>query len=63
VSCFKQFTVISGSPGTGKTTTVAKILALLIDLDDGKKLRIALTAPTGKRLRDFRNPSAGQKKR
>ncbi len=48
VSCFKQFTVISGSPGTGKTTTVAKILALLIDLDDSKKLRIALTAPTGK---------------
>ena len=48
MSCFKRFTVISGSPGTGKTTTVAKILALLIDLDDSKKLRIALTAPTGK---------------
>lgn len=38
--------VISGGPGTGKTTTVARILALLLEQDI--KLRIALCAPTGK---------------
>lgn len=41
----QNFTVISGGPGTGKTTTVAKLLALLCT---EKPLRIALTAPTGK---------------
>ncbi|HZJ06528.1 MAG TPA: exodeoxyribonuclease V subunit alpha [Nocardioidaceae bacterium] len=43
-------TVLTGGPGTGKTTTVAGLLALLIEqaslADD--TLRIALTAPTGK---------------
>lgn len=41
-----QFTVISGGPGTGKTTTVVKVLALLLAQDP--KLRIRLAAPTGK---------------
>jgi exodeoxyribonuclease V alpha subunit len=44
---FNKCTIISGGPGTGKTTTVAKILALLLQVF-GIKLRIALTAPTGK---------------
>ena len=44
----KPFSVVSGSPGTGKTTTVAKILALLLELAFPHTLRIALTAPTGK---------------
>lgn len=48
LSCFKRLTVISGSPGTGKTSTVAKILALLIELDQTGHLKVALTAPTGK---------------
>ena len=43
----RRFAVICGGPGTGKTTTVAKILALLIGLAPGQ-LRIALAAPTGK---------------
>jgi exodeoxyribonuclease V alpha subunit len=43
----RRFAVICGGPGTGKTTTVAKILALLIGLAE-KPLRIALAAPTGK---------------
>jgi len=43
-----NFTVISGSPGTGKTTTVAKILGLLLEQAKGNPLRIALAAPTGK---------------
>jgi len=44
----KRFVVISGSPGTGKTTTAARIIALLQQLSRGANLRLALTAPTGK---------------
>ena len=46
--------IISGGPGTGKTTTVVKILALMQCASD-KKLQISLAAPTGKaamRLQD-----------
>jgi exodeoxyribonuclease V alpha subunit len=43
-----NFSVISGGPGTGKTSTVVKILALLLEQAKGEKLRIALAAPTGK---------------
>ncbi len=48
VASMKRFTVISGGPGTGKTTTVAKILALMLGQPDSGQLRIALAAPTGK---------------
>ncbi|MDL1963342.1 MAG: exodeoxyribonuclease V subunit alpha [Deltaproteobacteria bacterium] len=49
ISAFKKFCVISGGPGTGKTTTVAKILALLLEqAGKGENLRIFLAAPTGK---------------
>jgi exodeoxyribonuclease V alpha subunit len=44
----KQFCVISGAPGTGKTSTVVRILALLLEQDKSRKERIALAAPTGK---------------
>jgi exodeoxyribonuclease V alpha subunit len=40
-------TVLTGGPGTGKTTTVAGLLALLAE-QSATPLRIALTAPTGK---------------
>ena len=39
--------MISGGPGTGKTSTVVRILALLLERH-GEKTRIALAAPTGK---------------
>ncbi|TXK95505.1 exodeoxyribonuclease V subunit alpha [Methylococcaceae bacterium CS1] len=41
------FTIVTGGPGTGKTTTVVKILALLQELS-ALPLNIALAAPTGK---------------
>lgn len=41
-----NFSIITGGPGTGKTTTVAKILAILYTLQPN--LRVALAAPTGK---------------
>ena len=43
-----RFSVISGGPGTGKTATVARILALLLDMAEGFPPEIVLTAPTGK---------------
>jgi exodeoxyribonuclease V alpha subunit len=45
----RSFCVISGGPGTGKTSTVARILALLISQNrTNSDLRILLAAPTGK---------------
>lgn len=40
--------IICGGPGTGKTHTVARLLALLMDLSGDRPLRVALAAPTGK---------------
>jgi len=44
----KRLCIISGGPGTGKTYTVVKILALLQELAAPDFLHIGLTAPTGK---------------
>lgn len=41
-----RLTVLTGGPGTGKTTTVARLLAVLQDV--AGPLRVALAAPTGK---------------
>lgn len=49
VAMRNNFTLITGGPGTGKTFTVARLLALLFaTADDAGSLRIALAAPTGK---------------
>ena len=51
----RPFAVISGGPGTGKTTTVVRGLALLQELNIVAPDRVALSAPTGKaaaRLRE-----------
>ena len=42
----RRLTIVTGGPGTGKTTTVIRLLALLLEREPG--LRIALAAPTGK---------------
>lgn len=42
-----RLTVLTGGPGTGKTTTVARLVAVLRDVHGGD-LRVALAAPTGK---------------
>jgi exodeoxyribonuclease V alpha subunit len=57
----RRITVLTGGPGTGKTTTVARLLAVVHDVadasgaaagsggpDGGRPLRVALAAPTGK---------------
>lgn len=45
-----RFSIITGGPGTGKTTTVVRLLALLQApaVEQGQPLRIRLAAPTGK---------------
>lgn len=57
VALTRQFSVISGGPGTGKTTTVAKLLAALITQSQQRLVSqestskapiIKLVAPTGK---------------
>ncbi len=41
-----QLTIITGGPGTGKTTTVTKILAIMLEQNPGMRIRLA--TPTGK---------------
>ncbi|ANE53862.1 exodeoxyribonuclease V subunit alpha [Methylomonas sp. DH-1] len=43
----QALSIITGGPGTGKTTTVLKILALLLETSR-QSLHVALAAPTGK---------------
>ncbi len=45
-----SFSIITGGPGTGKTTTIVKILAILLEIAETKELSllIAIAAPTGK---------------
>lgn len=54
VALQRALCIVTGGPGTGKTSTVARIIALLLRAY-GPGLRIALAAPTGKaamRLRE-----------
>lgn len=48
VAITSPISIISGGPGTGKTTTVAKILAAFVMLTSNEKPIIQLAAPTGK---------------
>ena len=58
-----RFSVISGGPGTGKTTTVVKIMALLLEQPGGEEQRIALAAPTGKAAARLKESIAGARQR
>ncbi|HEX6794744.1 MAG TPA: exodeoxyribonuclease V subunit alpha [Casimicrobiaceae bacterium] len=46
LSMLHKLTIISGGPGTGKTTTIVNLLICL--LEQSPECRIALAAPTGK---------------
>lgn len=51
VAATHRFSIIAGGPGTGKTWTVARLLAALqshAQSGAGSRLRVALAAPTGK---------------
>jgi exodeoxyribonuclease V alpha subunit len=43
-----RVSIVSGGPGTGKTTTVVRLLAALLEQGGADKLAIGLAAPTGK---------------
>jgi exodeoxyribonuclease V alpha subunit len=57
------FSIITGGPGTGKTTTVVKLLALLnliaLNQQNSPPLRICLAAPTGKAAARLKEAIAG----
>lgn len=59
----RRLSVISGGPGTGKTTTVVRLLAALLEQPGCERLAIGLAAPTGKaaaRMAEaIRNAKAG----
>ncbi|MCH1865419.1 exodeoxyribonuclease V subunit alpha [Nocardioides sp. CFH 31398] len=54
--------ILTGGPGTGKTTTVARILLLLADQAHarGERLSVALAAPTGKAATRLEEAVAGE---
>lgn len=58
------FAIITGGPGTGKTTTVVRLLALLQTLQlaepNAHPLRIRLAAPTGKAAARLNESISGQ---
>ena len=65
----RRLAVVAGGPGTGKTTTVARIVALLAEQAAGAGAPsplVALAAPTGKaaaRLQEAVHAEAGQARR
>jgi len=48
VAALKSLCIVSGGPGTGKTTTLVRMLALLVEQSLPEVPRIRLVAPTGK---------------
>ncbi|MDF0532302.1 exodeoxyribonuclease V subunit alpha [Tsukamurella sp. 8F] len=59
VAVLSATSVIAGGPGTGKTHTVARILALLFD-QHGPELRVGLAAPTGRASAQLQDAVATQ---
>jgi exodeoxyribonuclease V alpha subunit len=48
LACQRWTAVVTGGPGTGKTTTIARLLGVLLATEGDQPLRVALAAPTGK---------------
>src|SRR5690348_7066537 len=46
LALLRRLTIVSGGPGTGKTTTIVSVLACL--LEQWPEYRVKLAAPTGK---------------
>ncbi len=44
----RRLCIVTGGPGTGKTTLAAKLIAILVDSGAARPRRIGLAAPTGK---------------
>ena len=57
----RRLCVVSGGPGTGKTTTAAAIVALLVELGLAAPDRVALAAPTGKAAARLQEAVRGQR--
>jgi exodeoxyribonuclease V alpha subunit len=60
VVAHRWISVIAGGPGTGKTTTVARVLALLQD-QPGGPLRVSLAAPTALAASRLQQTAAAQR--
>jgi exodeoxyribonuclease V alpha subunit len=56
-----KLSIISGGPGTGKTSTVVRVLALILEQyqDREQNLHVALAAPTGKAAARLQGSIAG----
>ena len=52
--------MVTGGPGTGKTTMAAQLIALLVDLDLAAPRRVALATPTGKAAARLQESVASQ---
>lgn len=63
MAALNRFCVITGGPGTGKTTTVTKLLAILQSLYRSAPLSIKLVAPTGKAAARLTESMIGAKKK
>lgn len=59
VAATHRTSVLAGGPGTGKTHTVARVLALLAG-QSGERLRVGLAAPTGKAAARLQESVAAQ---
>ena len=62
IAVCRRLCVVSGGPGTGKTTTAAAIVALFIELGLAAPARIALAAPTGKAAARLQEAVRGQRR-
>jgi exodeoxyribonuclease V alpha subunit len=59
----QRLAVISGGPGTGKTTTVARVLALAVENAAPASLAVGLAAPTGKAAARLRESIEGAREK